>query len=159
MAKLHDLEVSQHLADCVEISEVDLDQEFYRIAADYAYWSAQFAAAYEVALVAKNRTKRVFAEVWELKRDAAIDADEGKITDKLIEARVTMDPTYCEAQDREAAADSERVRLRGIVDAVGIKKDALQSIGAKLRKEMDGDLAIMRRELQDRDQRRGSELG
>jgi hypothetical protein len=50
-----------------------------------------------------------------------------------------------EAELRVVDTQVDYIRARGIVDAVSTKKDMLQSLGAQLRTEMEGDLAIRSR--------------
>lgn len=148
MAFLHDMEVSDHLAECVQIDQDDMDGEFRRVAADLAYWTAQHAAAVEVSLRAKAEAKRVWARAWERERDALLDEREAgeKVTDRLIESRVLLAADVVAAEEEEIAAEGQRIRLHGVAQAIGAKKDALQSLGAKLRKEMEGEIWLRRRQ-------------
>lgn len=148
---LHDMPVDSYLADSVSVDELNLDTELARVSADLAYWSAQYAAAVNVHLNAKIDAKKAWGAAFlRLREDAITDGE--RATEKILEAKVVTDGGYLVSAYAESAAEAERARLRGVVDSVSAKKDALQSLCAKLRIEMEGDAYVRRRERQLRDQ-------
>lgn len=137
------LSVDDYLAASVEIDDVDLDEEFTRVAADLAYWGAQYASAVRLHLRAKIDAKKERAKAYIMHRES-IFAEGGKPTEKQVEAACDVDDDVLHAAYAEVDAEAERARLRIMVDAVSAKKDALQSLGAKLRKEMDANPSVRR---------------
>jgi hypothetical protein len=135
------MEVDDYLADSVGVDDFLLDEEFRRVAADQAYWNARYAAALKAHLLARLDAKRARARVWAEQREALAGT---KHTVSDIEAAVDQDERWLGAARAEIEAESERALMRGYAEAVGTKRDALQSLGAKLRKEMEGDLRVAR---------------
>lgn len=169
--KLHDLDVDDYLAECVAIEPTALEEEFVRLPADLAYWNERYSVAYKAQLRAELDRKRVEARLYlecreTLMQAAAREAEpesgdtagtkavkrsvKAPTTDQIA-AAVQRHPEMIAAQDRELDAEADSHHLRGVLDAVRSKKDALVSIGAQLRAEMQGDPVI-------RDQVRGTRL-
>jgi hypothetical protein len=61
------------------------------------------------------------------------------------------DPDGQQARAKEVAADAERVRLYGVLDALRSKRDMLISLGAHIRAEMQHDPMIRERAALDRE--------
>lgn len=125
------------LRECVEIDPAQLNDEFIRIPGDLAYWSNAYAAASRDAAVAKLDYERAWAQLY-LTLKAENAGNKGATVDWL-KAACDNDPDVYDAQLLMIEKEAEKVRLRGMVDAVIAKKDMVQSLGAKLREEMRGD--------------------
>lgn len=127
--------------DTVKVDPLTLDDEFARIASDLAYWSARFAAVLKRHLVSKARRKRIHAELYlEIKNTPP---DDGKrVTEDGVKAQIEVHERYQEAVENEIDAEVERERLYGVTEALRAKKDALISLGANRRAEMDGNPRI-----------------
>ena len=139
----------EYLRECITLDDLALDEEFIRMPADMAYWSAQYADALRTYLFAKFEHDRNAARLH-LQTKAANEVGMGKkATVGDLEAMVITDPEYERTYLPLLEADVDRARLRGVVDAISTKKDMLQSLGAKLRAEMAGD-PIVRREHAER---------
>ena len=139
MAYIHDLEVDSFLKSCVTIDRQDFDQEFTRLPADLAYWNEKYAQSLHHYLNSKIDADRVYAsliiEHRERMRGIDPDARKGPTVD-AVKAAVEDDVRWEKAQEILVASEVRKVRVRGIVEAVMAKKDMLQSLGAKLRAEM-----------------------
>lgn len=140
-AYLHDIEVDSHLRSSVIIEREDMDLEFARLPGDLAYWNERYARSlmsfHEADLAFDHTKAQLFVEhKLQLQEKAgSTDPRKGANLDS-IKAAVEQDERYMDAKRRMVIADVERVRMRGVCDAVTAKKDMLQSLGAKLRSEM-----------------------
>ena len=131
----------QYLKDSVEIDDLVLDAEFIRVPADLAFWSARYADSVKVYLLAKLEKERVQGKVrLMLKAEAVIEKN--KMTADDLEAAVANDPDYLDAAVVLIESDAEMKHAKGRVEAVAAKKDMVQSLGAKLRSEMERDPMI-----------------
>jgi hypothetical protein len=129
----------------VDIDPADLNEEFIRAPGHIAYWNQQYADAHREHGVAKIEYDRAWAQLYcQLRAD--FEGRKPAITVDALKAMVDQDPDIYEKQMQVVVTDAERIRLRGIVDAVVAKKDMLQSLGAKLREEMRGD-PVLRNQL------------
>jgi hypothetical protein len=136
-------EAGSYLASCVEIDDLCLDEEFKRVAADLAYWTHQYALAQRRYLMAELEQDKVKARLHLMCKANAAFSDKGKgKTVPDLAAEVQVHPEFLAAAVELIDSDSEKLRLRGIVDAVIAKKEMLISLGAKLRVEMQGDLRL-----------------
>ena len=133
---------ARYLDDCVKVEPVALEDEFIRLPGDLAYWSERYADAYEMFLDAKLVRERVYAELTMKHRDRLSLTSKGRVTVGEIEAAVILDADYLEAKTNENAAESNKIRMHGIVEALRAKRDMLISVGAHQRAEMDHDPSI-----------------
>lgn len=154
MAMLHDMEVEDYLAKSVQVEPMALQEEYTQVGSDLAYWGRKHAdalKAYKLAYITRKRTEaRVYMEA----RAAARESGE-KITDPGLEAKVALSEEAFQARLAEATAEAEEVNLKSVFTAVQAKKEMLISMGAHIRKEMDGDIAVARRLQQEAEARRG----
>lgn len=138
MPKIHDIEVEQFLYDSIRIEPVALQEEYVRMPADLAYWNARFASAYERFATTKVQLSRLEA-LKRIEHRERLLADTPKVTESMVEAAVAGDPSVQEIQDDLIAAEVDKVRMNGVVDAVRTKRDMLVSVGAHVRAEMQHD--------------------
>lgn len=121
------------------IDPVDLNREFCELAPRLAFWNAQLAEATKKSMIAKAEWDAESArKLLEAREEARLDP-KAKLTVDEVNAKVLLDDDVSDAHAVWIEAEAERVRLRGIVEAVLCKRDMLQSLGAKLRAEMQGD--------------------
>jgi hypothetical protein len=132
-----DEDIEQYLQQSTTIDPDDLNAEFIRLPGAVAFWNARLAEATLAAQQAKLDYDREWARLFCLLRDGrgggkapAVDA---------IKAQCDQDEDLYALQADVIRRDAERLRIRGIVEAVLAKRDMLQSLGAKLREEMRGD--------------------
>lgn len=137
----------KYLRDCTTIAPEVLEEEFVRTPADVAYWNAQYADALEAHLRAKAHVDAEWARLYLLEKARAAAGGE-KTTEALLKASVEVTAEYREALEKAIIAEAEKARAAGRVDAVRTKKDMLQSLGAKLRAEMESDPMVRREQVQ-----------
>lgn len=138
-------EIEKFTIDSVRIDPVNLNEEFCELAPRLAYWNAHLAAATERFMTAKMEYEQEKArKLLEIREESRLD--KSKITVDEINARVLLDDEVVDAQIVMVGSDAERIRIKGIVDAIITKREMLQSLGAKLRAEMVGD-PVLRSQL------------
>lgn len=138
---------NEYLKSCTTIAPEAIEEEFVRTPADVAYWNAQYAEALGAYLKAKLSADREWSRLWLLTRESLIAAG-GKPTEATVEASVTMHPDWEKAQLALIEAEVLKTEAYGRVDAVHTKRDMLQSLGAKLRVEMQSDPQVRREQAQ-----------
>jgi hypothetical protein len=117
------------------IDPVLIRQEYIKLPADLAIANARFAAAYAEYLHADTACERVKARLsieWrETLNDMGMKATVGMVDEKVI-----TDDRYIRVQDHRDIAEIDKVKARGVVDALIAKKDMLVSLGAHIRAEL-----------------------
>jgi hypothetical protein len=152
MRRLHDLEIDDYEHRCVHVDPDQIKEEFCRVSADLAYWNARVSAALEVFLQAKSDYDEVGARQYLVARERLIlshvpDPDVKpkdkekvpRVTEPMIDAYVTTSDEVRAARLSMVKAEAQHARLRGVAEAVRSKRDALVSLGATLRAELEGD--------------------
>lgn len=119
------------------IEPADIQGEFARIPGLIATYNEAYAEALSNHLTRKAQKERIFAQVYLKHRADALEIGE-KVSEGVLKARVLISKEYILAMERAAAAEVEKVRLSGVLDALTTKRDALISLGAHLRTEMHG---------------------
>jgi hypothetical protein len=135
---LHDLEVESYLADCVRIVPEVLNEEFVRLPADLAYWSARYADALRAHLTAKLNLNKVEARAHIECREQLL-VEHSRPTESMVEAAVMEYEPLQAARLACIEAEVEKARVGGVVDAIRCKKDMVVSLGATIRAEMEHD--------------------
>lgn len=138
---LHDIEIDNYLADCVQILPEALNEEFVRVGADLAYWNEQFSRASRRFLHTKMALEQTEARLSIQIREA-LNGGGARVTEAMIVSRVITDDVYTEVRLGHVEAEAEKVRLYGVLDAIRTKRDMLVSIGAQMRAEMNADPTI-----------------
>lgn len=143
--------VDAELMDVVKLDDLALDEEFMRYAGDLAHWNAKYSSALKRYMLEKFNFEKTRARLWlEIKNEEHAEGSKPTVED--IKAMVFMRREYEGAQIRLIEAEVKKERLKREVDSVIAKKDMLQSLGAKLRVELEGDPATR---SQHRDSRYG----
>ena len=120
---------------CVEIDDLQLNDEFKRIPADYAYWSGLYSEAKQVYLLAKIERSHVWARTrLELRETLTMQGE--RVTEARLDAEAEVNDEYHHARQEEALAEVEMVRLNGVLEAIKTKREMLISLGAHVRQEM-----------------------
>jgi hypothetical protein len=143
-----DIQASEAELDAVGIDDLQINDEFKRLPQLIVHANARLSAALHRYLVADLDYDRTKAErfIWwrEFLSEEAREDKTVKVTEASITERVTTDPLYFEARMARIEAEAHHVRCKGLVTALLAKKDALVSIGAGLRAEMEGAPSIRR---------------
>ena len=142
MAKLKDLDVPAYLKECVDLVPEQINEEFARMSADYAYWNEKYAEANRLELLRDWEKKKCFASLY-LQKKFDLEAAGKKAPHDLVESEVTTSQVFGAALEALIEAQAESVHLKGILEALRTKREMLISTGAHLRQEMQGD-PIMR---------------
>jgi hypothetical protein len=137
------MDIDAYLKECVTIDSMAIQTEFERTPSDFAYWSNRYAEVYRHYILAKQSREHIEATLQiEIRDQAEIGRGSGKMTVGEVEARIQKSPDYIDAKLKEAEADAERVRLLGVVEAMRTKREMLISLGAHMRAEMAGEIAV-----------------
>ena len=153
-----DLEVEAYFKECVEITP-DLDEDMRRVSADFAYWGERFWQGLEAHLKLKAEYERAEALAYIEERERLLDID-GKATEAQVKAAVSKRPELFKMKLRVLGAEAQKAKFKHRAEAVAMKKDMLQSLGAKVRKEMENDpvlRSLYAKEAEARRQREASD--
>lgn len=151
---------TNYLRECVRIEPMALEEEFVRVPADLAYWNEEYSKIYQFWLERKMIREQVQAMVQtECREHLEITKKGGKPTVGEVENEMILDTRYQQAKSKEIQAESEKVRLAGVLDALRSKRDMLISLGAHMRAEMQNDPMIRRTAAVDREVRNAQEHG
>lgn len=137
-----------YLKECVTLEPAAIDEEFARLPNDYAYWNEQYGKANQKFMHAEHYEKQVNARIYLTKREmpppqapkAAAgekekDTKEKKLTEGTIDAMVRTDLEMIAATEARIEAEAEKDYLRGVLDAMRTKREALVSLAANMRQE------------------------
>lgn len=122
----------------IEIEPEDLNEEFIKAPGQISYWNQAYAEAHKQHALAKLEYDRAWAQLYCSLR-AEYEGRKPAVTVDALKALVEQDEDLYHLQMQVVLADAERLRMRGVAEAVIAKKDMLQSLGAKLREELRGD--------------------
>lgn len=125
--------------EAVAIDPLNLEAEFVDVPARLAEYNELYARAFQRHLACKHLVERTHALVYLRKRE---EASGERVTEALLTARVETDEEYVEALRVATIAEANKVRLWGVLDALRAKKDALISIGAHARAELNGSPSL-----------------
>ena len=123
------------IQECVDIDTRQLELEFQRVPADYAYWSEKYADAKQDYLLAKAGRATVYARV-RLETREALTMQGERVTEARLDSEVEISDEYIAARRTEVLNEVEMVRLHGFLEALRTKREMLISIGAHVRQEM-----------------------
>lgn len=137
-AKLRALHVEDFLIESLEVNPQKLQDHYTTIASQFAYWSHQHAIADQNVKLSKMEEQRTGAVLAITVRQRMLDANL-KPTESQVAAKVAIDDEMVEVQRDRIEAEFQEKRLKGVVAALAIKNQSLMSLGAHVRKEMDGD--------------------
>ena len=119
----------------------DLQNQFVKVAAEFAYFAGLYGKANKNYLIAKVNRERTEAHKYQVIRHEQIEQN-GKTTEKQVEAAIKTDAEYSAAVETEVLAMAKRDDIRTKLDGCRIKKDVLVSLGAAQRTEREGDIYI-----------------
>ncbi len=133
--------VSKMMLGAVMIEDMALDEEFLRLPSDLAYWNAQYTSANKTYLLEKHECRVTEARIRLIIREETLK-DKPRPTGDDLKAMVYEDEEYQDAHKKYVLAEADKERLKKFAEAVAAKKDMLQSIGAKLRVELENDPVV-----------------
>jgi hypothetical protein len=139
------------LRESTGVDPLQLQPEYVRLSSDLAAWNARYADALDSYLEADMALDTTEARLYIEWRERLLD-EGSKSTESVLKARVGTDPRYTAARLAMINAEVQKVRVQGVVRAIEAKKEMLISLGAHVRKEMEGNPKI-------REQQRDAGLG
>jgi hypothetical protein len=126
-----------------------VNEEYCRLPADLAYWTGVYADACLDFFKAKAAVKELEANLYFLYRKT--QTPEGKTpSERYLDSCIEADSTYRVVVQARDIAEAKKIRVGGLVEAIGAKRDALISLGANIRKEIDGMNLSLRIEEKER---------
>jgi len=136
-------DLDSYLKSCVQIEPLALEEEYVRLPADLAFWNQRYSEVYRYWLERKVVLNEVRARIQIEERERLEMLAKGKrVTIGEVEDALILNPEYQQAKMKEIAAEAEKVRLWGVLDALRSKRDMLISLGAHIRAEMAHDPMI-----------------
>jgi len=139
--KVDQIYVDAELLDVVKIDDLALEEEYVRFSRDLAYWNAKYSRALKRYLLLQHNFEKTRARLWLEIKNEAIASDQ-KMTVEDIRCEVMLRDEYDQAYLKLIEADVQKQRIKKDVENLMAKKDMLQSLGAKIRLEMEGDLTV-----------------
>ena len=130
-----DLYTVEAHAEITHVDPVLVKTEFAKLPGLVARWNAIYADAHEKMLEAKFTMERTEARLSIEWRDQLSRV--GKATEQGVKDRVLCDDRYAQARLAFIEADADAKRARAVCIGLDSKREALMSIGATMRKEMD----------------------
>ena len=130
--------------DLDEMAEVDpenLAEEFIKLPAQIAYWSALTASATQHVLVAERQLKAKLASLWlETRTKLTLDPTKGRATEALVDATMQADPRWSEAHVEVEEARLILAHAKVRMDSLRCKREALSSFNALRRAELQANV-------------------
>ena len=133
--------LDKDMLEVIDFDDAQLDEEYTRYSGDLAYWNARYVKALRTFMIAQHIFKKVNARLWLEIREEAKGQGEKMTTDDL-KCAVIMRDEYEEAHLALIEAEAEKERMRKFAESLQTKRDMLQSFGAKLRAELEGDPSL-----------------
>lgn len=116
------------------IDPESVKDEYVRIPAYIATLNTVYAQALKIAILAKHRRDKVYAELY---NEIVSDADK-KPAEATIKQMVMLDDRYTDAVTQYAEAEYKKELAWGRAQAMIAKKDMVVSLGAHVRQELGG---------------------
>jgi len=128
-------DLSEYLNQCVTVDDVALNEEYIRLSADYAFWSSKYADSRRTHAISKLNRETVRSTLRIAHREELAE-DNNRVTESMVTSAVDIDPKWIGSKHNEIDAETDMVRLSGILEALKTKREMLISLGAHARAEM-----------------------
>lgn len=135
------LDVEQFKTD-IAVSEHNLDNAMMQQAGLFAWHAAESARAEAQHARVKLRFDVVEAKLYDRHRKALALTGE-KVTEKMVENAVKMDPEYLQAKNLVIESEMLASFNKGAVEALRHRKDMIVQLGADRREEYKGQVRTM----------------
>ena len=132
----------EYLDQCTTIESFTIEEEFIRTPRDLAYWNQQYSDAFLDWKKKKLKREQLWHSLYKECGDVLRGESSGRVTVAEIEAAATTDDRYLDACTAEIVAESEKVRLGGVMETMRTKRDMLISLGAHMRQEMQQAITL-----------------
>lgn len=130
-------DIVEHARNAVHLNGGDIKHELERIPSDLAHYGFEFARAHRRYLAAKVNVETVHAARYLVIRED-LTLTEGKVTEAMVEKRVTADASVAAARAELIEAEYEREQMKSISQALMAKREALTSLALLARAELAG---------------------
>ena len=134
------IDVEQFQRD-TRVSEAQLDNCFMEQASLRAFYGTQAAQAEAQATRHKARFEVIEATLFDQHRKALAKSEE-KVTEKMVENAVKLDPRWLRAKNVMIDAETIAAINKSLVDSLRDRKDMLVQLGADRREGMKGQLRM-----------------
>lgn len=134
-------DLERYLRECVQILPEVIEEEYVRFPADFAFWNARYAAAFERWLRLKVERELTYNHLLGEVR-AELETIKTKATVSEVESEALRRREFLDAKLAEVQAEAEKVRLYGVMEALRSKREMLISLGAHIRLERSQDPMI-----------------
>lgn len=153
-----DAAYAQAIQEAVAVDPLSIDDEFASLPGQIVRYNNLFSDAMKTLLLAEAAEDRMWAKMYILHREESRD-EKAKITETEIKSLIESSKEWQRVHDAVIDAKIEKQRLHGVLDALSAKRDALISIGAKMRAELAGQphLREMTRTARDIKKTRGTQ--
>jgi hypothetical protein len=112
-----------------------LEGEYLRAPADYAYIAEQYATAVQTLELLKARLDCVRAATRMQLRKLRTEEEARVPSERRLDAEIEADAEVQNIRAAVAAATGDKTALRGLLDAISMKRDMLVNLGAHARQE------------------------
>lgn len=134
-----------HFKKSIELTDANLDEAMKQQASLRSHYSFQAAQAAAQYARLKARFEVQEAALYAKHKKAILDRGE-KTTEAQIDAAVKQDPEWLAAKDHLIEAEALAEINRGLVFALGDRKDMLIQLGSDRRSEAQGQVRILENE-------------
>ena len=115
----------------LDINIHELEEEFRTLPRLLFQYSKEYSEAEKEASIKKQQIQEVKSVIIQ----EILAQEEKKPTDKVMESKVHLHPTFKRAVQEHSIAESEARTLKGACQGLAAKKDMLIQLGANARKE------------------------
>jgi len=129
----------------LKIARETIDQDMIEQAPLYAWYAVLVAMLDDVVGNKKLDLAVLESELYDKYKKEALEIS-AKVTDKAVDAKVKQDEKFMAATIDLLTAKKNYAIFNAITKAFEHRKEMLINLGAKFRKEMDGDVLVKRKE-------------
>lgn len=147
-------DLRDYLREAVRIDPLQLQDEYVRLPADYAFFSEVYRRKLEAHLLAEAEMKRVYAGQILLAAERIMPNGKPPTVGQQ-EALAEESRDYVDVKRAAIFAEADMVEARGVLEAIRTKRDMVIQMGAHVRQEMQHDPAVRERARTSRDVREG----
>lgn len=135
-------EITHNLQDELRINKHDLSSEMESQPSKYIYWAFLQDKASSLLEGAELERDRIYASLYEPKRQALVASGTAKPTKDQINSAILADTDYTGAEDKVKELSEQFNNMKYIVKAFEQRKDMLIQLGSDARKEREYNQAL-----------------
>ena len=142
LVKLENKDYQTDHQEELKIARETIDQNMIEQASIYGWYGVLSAMLDEVVGTKKLELRVLEAKLYKEHKENLSKVPGSRVTDKAIDAEVATDKRYMTMVVELNDAKKNKAIFDAIVRAFEHRKEMLINLGAKFRKEMDGDIVI-----------------